>query len=643
HNPPMPIDVSLVQPACLQWHDGEPYSEAFGDIYYSRDDGLDESAYVFIANSGLPDRWKGVHQFTIGELGFGTGLNFLMTAKLWRENRRPGQTLHFLSIERFPLTANDLRTAVRRWPALTDELERLLQVYPPLIGGVHRCPLGDGLHLTLVFADVRDGLAEVKAEVDAWYLDGFDPKRNPDMWSETTLGALADISAEGATVSTFSVAGKVRRGLEAAGFQWEKVPGHGRKSQMLVARNTAAIGPGRESAWFAACPSRRRPGSALIIGAGVAGCATASTLADAGWAVTLVERGSGPASGASGTPVAAVYPVINAAANDYETFYLRAFGLFSRWMLGAPESDRYWRQTGVEHCLSRQELARRRDRLNHEPGLAEWMRLDQAAVDFCEYPRAGVLAPLAWCESLVSQCDLVTGFQVQALSAIGGQWQVSSTQGKTLTADVVVLAAGHDSTRLKVSENYPLTPAGGQVDLFPSRSGQARDAARIGDGYLIPDGQGGFWVGAAFHRGRIMDHPDARESEANRARAEGLMMAPGSIEGEPLQSWCGTRATTPDRLPLLGPVISADRFREKFADLHLGRPPEQYAPVSYLPGLFINTGHGARGMVAAAMSAEVIRSELTGEPWPLERSLRPALLAHRFVFKELRRGRVLLK
>lgn len=211
-----------------------PFSTLYGDHYFSRHDGRAETAHVFLAGNGLPERWLGEPRFTIGELGFGTGLNFLETWRQWQESRRDGQRLDFVSIEAHPLEAGSVRRALGRWPELQPLATTLLSHWP--LPNAVFISLDAQTRLMVVEADVATALADFPPEVDAWYLDGFAPARNPAMWSETVARLIVARSAEGATLASYTAAGWVRRNFEAAGFSIEKRPGFGTKRDMIVGR-----------------------------------------------------------------------------------------------------------------------------------------------------------------------------------------------------------------------------------------------------------------------------------------------------------------------------------------------------------------------------------------------------------------------
>ena len=211
----------------LTWWEGRvPVSTRFDDPYYNLDNGLAETRHVFLNGNGLPDRFK--PGFQIGELGFGTGLNFLTTVLCWDQSGQDG-TFTFTSFEAFPMAAADMAYALAAFPELTELAQELLeQITQPEI-----C-VGGGI-LRIIEGDARGTLPEWAGRADAWFLDGFSPAKNPELWEPTLLQAVADHSSPGTTAATYSAAGHVRRALEAAGFAVTRTPGFGRKRHMVQA------------------------------------------------------------------------------------------------------------------------------------------------------------------------------------------------------------------------------------------------------------------------------------------------------------------------------------------------------------------------------------------------------------------------
>ncbi len=336
---PESTDRLALEPARIDWGaDGVPRARGFDDLYYAASDGLAESRHVFLDQNDLPARFAALNagdDFVIGETGFGTGLNFLAAWRLWRERAPAQATLHFLSVEGHPLASADLARALGGWDDLAEESKLLVDAYPTCLArGLHLLKFDQGrVRLVVAFDEAVRGLeaflesghplhAAPRRGVDAWFLDGFAPARNPAMWRPELFELLRSVSAPGASFATFTAAGDVRRGLQDAGFTVEKAPGFGRKRDMLKGRLAApAPRPGAEAfpaspypdghphAWpVNADPVPAAPGARVaVVGGGLAGCHAASALAERGFTVTLLEAETTLATGGSGNAQGVLY------------------------------------------------------------------------------------------------------------------------------------------------------------------------------------------------------------------------------------------------------------------------------------------------------------------------------------------------
>ncbi len=228
----------------IEWRDGQPYASAFQDVYFSSDDGLLETEYVFIQGNHLLSRWQQANfdslnrsHFTIAETGFGTGLNFLCAAKLWLKVAPVKATLHFISTEKYPLCLQDMAKALAYWPDLNTLSQPFLTQYQALLGSTQTISLFDNrIQLTLLIGDAITRLHGIHTEIDTWFLDGFAPSKNPEMWLPALFERMAALSNAETTFATFTSAGEVRRGLMAAGFEVNKRSGFGKKREMLTGR-----------------------------------------------------------------------------------------------------------------------------------------------------------------------------------------------------------------------------------------------------------------------------------------------------------------------------------------------------------------------------------------------------------------------
>ncbi len=210
-----------------------PYSTAFGDHFYCQTDGRAECGHVFLAGNGLPERWQAGGDFTIGELGFGTGLNVCETFRQWKTQRKPGARLCFVSFELFPLNGPDIDRALSRWPELDAERQALLRLWPEQPEGIIDLDLDEATRLCVICGPALERLGASDRLFDAFYLDGFAPSRNPDMWSPALMQATHDHTRPGGSFATYAAAGFVRRNLQAAGFAVERRPGFAGKREML--------------------------------------------------------------------------------------------------------------------------------------------------------------------------------------------------------------------------------------------------------------------------------------------------------------------------------------------------------------------------------------------------------------------------
>lgn len=223
-------------PAKLEWRDGQPYASTFQDVYFSSDNGLLETDYVFLQGNALQSRWQILNtpHFTIAETGFGTGLNFLSAIKLWLEVAPATAMLHYISTEKHPLSLQDLTSALALWPTLAEFSDHLLENYEKLLQGNQALDLFQNrVCLSLLVGDATTQLRQIHGAVDAWFLDGFSPAKNPDMWQTELFQQIVRLSAVGSTFATFTSAGHVRRNLAAAGFNTQKRAGFGKKREML--------------------------------------------------------------------------------------------------------------------------------------------------------------------------------------------------------------------------------------------------------------------------------------------------------------------------------------------------------------------------------------------------------------------------
>lgn len=657
-------------PADVDWTEhSDPVSLRFDDVYYSREDGAAESRHVFLQGNNLPARWNdfGDRTFRIAETGFGTGLNFLLTWEAWLAHPAPRPKLHYVSFEKYPMHRPDLARALNGRPSLAKLAEQLLQVWPGRLPGQHRVILQEGeITLDLWWEDVNNALADMAAYgpvFDAWYLDGFAPARNDSMWQDSLYKAMSALSRPDASLATFTAAGHVRRGLQAAGFEIEKVPGFGRKRECIKGYLVAPVAtamPIQETPWDLGKPGRPSPQGALVLGAGLAGCFTAAALARRGIPVTLLESG-GLASEASGNEQGILYTRLSRKHSSLTDFALQGFRfaatlyrqMFARGDLIEGLDGKL---CGSFHQhRDKEELATLRERLAGLEDLAAVLTAEEAAELLGEvpasdgfwFPGSGWLRPPALCRALV-QHPLITlrehcGNIALRPSAAG--WEAVANDKTLGSAQHAIICTGVSATDTTAVNWLPLQAIRGQTTQLPAfaRSRQLQ-AALCHDGYISPERQGSHCIGATF---KLRDSSRDLRAEEHLENIERLATAlpqwreqleqldPIALDGR-----VGFRCASPDYLPMAGPVPDRAAFLQSYAGLRKNARLTIPQRGSFVPGLYVNTAHGSRGLASAPLAGEWIASDICSEPRPLSRELARALSPARFLIRDLSRNRL---
>jgi len=612
--------------ASLSWNEaGLPYSRDYGDVYYSRADALGESNHVFLAGNTLESRFRDPvdNRFIIGELGFGAGLNFLNTCRLWCTVAPPTACLHYLACELHPFSLEDLRRVHTHFPELAPWSTSLLDALPQHTSGLHQVELTFGQRkvcLTLLLADVAElprilG-ADCHFKVDVWFLDGFSPKTNPALWQTGLLHLLARLSHSGTTLSSYSVAADFRQQLEIAGFQWEKTPGFATKRHMLRARlakpATKAV-PNEDE---------RR---ICVIGAGLAGCSTARALARSGWNVILVDSANSLASGASGNPQGVLHfkpATVDTADNR---FNLHAFLFASRFYEGLGLPDSVWSRCGMLQLAHDAKMQKRFATLfnvgMYADEVLQVLESEQASrlaglflsLPAMHVPLAGWAAPVELCHHYCSEpgISVLTGHEVGMIDQAPGGWEIlmHSSQGEHfLHCAQVVLCTSTDVHRFIQTRHLPVIGNRGQVDVYASSSATSIGPVLCGQGYIIP-GSGGLQTigGSFFVEGARNPAEKYRLLHLTQVRAINPGLAEVLSGALPLEQRTSTRCTLADRMPVVG-AVDASRY----------------------PGLWVNVGHGSQGLARTPACAALLASLLNGTPAPLAADCIAAISPSRF-------------
>jgi len=658
--------MTITQHAQIDWDEhGNPHSRAFADVYFSSESGLDETRHVFLVQNDLRNRFGALPaggRLVIGETGFGTGLNFLCAWQLFEECARADARLHFVSVEKYPLSRDDLQRALTLWPELSRFSEPLLEQYVAVHEGFQRLVFDGGrVTLTLLIGDVLDMLPQLDGQIDAWFLDGFAPAKNPEMWTPELFAELARLAAPGSTIGTFTSTGWVRRALNAAGFKMKRTPGIGHKWEVL--RGTFIDWPQDVPKPAAAKPWFGRPApiqgqrKALVIGAGLAGCATAGSLAARGWQVSLLERHADVAQEASGNPQGVLYLKLSAHGTALSQLILSGFG-HTRRLLERLQRGTDWDACGVLQLGFNDKEAERQAQLAaaFSRELLHVLNRPEAearagitlASGGLYFPEGGWVHPPALCrfQATGANIQLMPHHDVVELRREGDLWQAWDGERLLDQAPVVVLAAAAEVKRFPPSADLPLKRIRWQITrLAQTEASQVLGTVVCAEGYIAPVRLGEHTLGASFNfksddlTPTVADHLDNLQllQEISSDLVERL--GAEHLPPEQLLGFAGFRCTSPDYLPIVGPLADRDAFLDAYAVLGKDARQVPDIPCPWLDGLYINSGHGSRGLITAPLSGELLAAWLDNEPLPLPRSVAEACHPNRFMLRGLIRGK----
>lgn len=525
-------------------------STRFGDIYFNPTDALGEIEHVFLQGNRLPHLWTETktRHFIIAETGFGTGLNCLMAWALFEQTTQPDQHLHFISVEKYPLHKTHLTQALAPFrPKLGAQIDRLLDQYPLLVQGQHRIWLSDHVTLTLIFDEAVTGFRQINTAVDAWFLDGFAPNKNPDMWSEALFEQIGRLSHTQTCFATFTAAGAVKRGLQHAGFHVEKINGFGRKRDMLIGQFTQ---------------DNQRPltlpKNVAIIGAGIAGASCAASFARRGVDVHVFEQNSAPAMGASGNSIGLINPKPSVGDTLTGTLTTDGFGFILRRLKDlSRDHDLGFLQNGTCHLANTPVKQQRFEKLlTQRKWHPDHMRLLNAteasdllgthiSYDALVYPDGGQCNPKALTQALLTHKNITKHFN----NAIQNINNIKKNYEK------IIVCSGLSAISLLVpfGKTLPLQAMRGQTTLVRFHDKTIPMGIGYG-GYCSATYTDGLaMIGATFDRTRESADILAEDDQEN---IKNFLIHCPDLGGQfdILGQWAGVRVTTPQRAPLFGHV-----------------------------------------------------------------------------------------
>ncbi|HQQ64110.1 MAG TPA: bifunctional tRNA (5-methylaminomethyl-2-thiouridine)(34)-methyltransferase MnmD/FAD-dependent 5-carboxymethylaminomethyl-2-thiouridine(34) oxidoreductase MnmC [Pseudomonadales bacterium] len=663
--------LQALQPAILRWCGDVPEAENFGDIYFSRENGLEESRYVFLDGNRLRERFLTLpsgSSFVIGETGFGTGLNFLLAWQLWQQSAPGNAQLFFISTELHPLTHRDLRRALSAWPELASLAETLLAQYPSLVPGFHWLRFPEArVTLLLLLGDANDTLPQLRDSqhqdftgnpwsVDAWFLDGFAPAKNPQLWQQTLLQSVGALSKPGTTLATFTAAGQVRRELQAQGFLVEKISGYGSKREMIVAQlaNQAAQETACDTTpWLLHPTPHQIPDHVIVTGAGLAGCHIARALAERGIRVTVLEKHANPAEEASGNPQGALHTKLSGNSAALAQFGLSSFQYATRHYQ-QPHLENHFHRCGLLQLSDAGKITgTTQDFFQQTPELLQPLDATQASAaagigldrggDWL--PQAGWAEPQAVCRQLLDHPGIVVRYDtaIADLQRIDNAWQLLDPQKKRIaSAAHVVVACANQSAVFAETAWLPLRPVRGQITYLPATHNSKKlQCVLCNEGYITPAHSAQstekiHCAGASFIPGDSDCTLRDTEQQHNLRLLAGISVPLASEwQDLPLQGRAALRSTTPDHLPLVGALPDRNHFLDTYSALQYNAKSVIGRTGNHVEGLWMFAGFGGRGLCYIPLAAELLASQLLHQPRPVARDMQMALAPGRFIIREL--------
>ena len=658
--------------------DGTPYCENFDDIYFDSESGYLQSDFVFIQKNQIFSRIQVAKKtFTVAETGFGTGLNFLLTLQAYQKAQQtlsvPLVPLHFISVEKYPLTKEQLVQSLSLFPQLQSLTTTLTDRYPecPSEGFPHNFEttfLEGQVTLTLIFEDAAHGFSALKSEenglVDAWYLDGFSPAKNPDMWSKELFSQIGRLSKEQATLTTFTVAGFVKRQLRNIGFRLEKIPAQGKKKEMMLAvmQSNPITNKG-----YHLRPRIIKPQHVSIIGGGIASACAAYALTKQGVKVTLYCKDTSLAQGGSSNAIGALYPLLHQQKDDISSFYQQAFwrakALYSEIAEQGYSFPHQW--CGLLEVSYKETLVKRQqafERLDTWPnnlihGVNAKQASDLANIDLpyggLFMPNAGWMSPQDLVKQIFNAAKKTNRLKVMTDTHITNirqivntgvnesatSWSLTSNQGE-YNASVLVICGGADAIKIEQLKALPLTATRGQVTSMKSNKQINKLSTVIcHKGYLTPENKGIHCIGATFQKNDTNISTDKADDGYNLTMLDKCLPALSSTinwqEQDISSSKARLRCMSQDHLPLVGAVPDINEHIAKYPHLAKDKNWKYSQAAPCIDNLYVLLGLGARGLCSAPLAADILAAELCNTPYPLDNQMLFNLSPNRFIIRDI--------
>ena len=640
-----------------------PVSDKFDDVYFSNQDGLAETHYVFLEGNQLWERWVNYQEayFVIAETGFGTGLNFFAVTSLFREFRQkypdsPLKHLYFISFEKYPLPLDTLQQAHLAYPQFSHLAQHLQQHWLNPIQGCYRFHF-DETTLDLWFGDIAENLPQLgdymNGKIDAWFLDGFAPSKNPDMWNEQLYQQMFRFTKPQGTFATFTAASAVRKGLENAGFDITKRKGFGKKRECLSGQKTQEKPTALSAPWFHSQPANLNKQDIAIIGGGIASLCTAISLVKRGAKITIYCEDEQTALNASGNKQGAFYPQLSDDNERNIRFYIHAFAYGHQFLQWAIQHKIEFEHEfcGVALCAYNEKAESKLDKIA-KLNLPSDLYQSLSQTELSEkvglplpfwgsfIPQGAWLAPRQLVQHAFAFLEkqgvqIKTSQKVTALSQTENGWQITTAENKTFNHEVVVLANGHKLTDFEQTQKLPLYPVRGQVSQIPTSENLLKlKTVLCYDGYLTPVDQAktSHCIGASHVRDNATREFSLTEQQENQQKIQQNIPEEWTKEVDTSGNLAriGVRCSVRDLTPMMAVVPHFSAQQTQYQNLfNLCRRKQPIEQAANYPNLYLIGALGSRGLTSAPFLGETLASLIYGEPLPMSEDLIHNLMPNR--------------
>ena len=682
---------------------GSPYSNHFNDIYFDSESGYQQSEEVFIHGNDIPARLMAASEtFTIAETGFGTGLNFLLTLQAYlkiqqeydeynnlavKENlpKKELAKLNFISVEKFPLSRSQLATSLNALPQLNDLSQLLLEQYQEIDEEIVNDSQQSNNEFQLTFLDEKVSLKVIVGDatgsfsamvashsglVDAWYLDGFSPAKNPDMWTEQLFTHIGRLSKPQANIATFTVAGFVKRHMQRVGFRVEKKSYLGNKKEILtgVFQQNPTSNKGYQHR-----PTITKPQHVSIIGGGIASACAALALTKKGVKVTLYCKDATPAQGGSSNAIGALYPLLHQQADDISLFYQQAFWhakkTYNTVIDDGFNFPHQW--CGLLEVAYKESLVKRQKKFSehntwptkliHEVSEQQASNIANLPLNYggLFMPNAGWLAPQLAVKQIIAaakatnRLTLVTHTKINSLKQKpeGGQsnWSLITNEGE-IEAEVLIVCGGAEIIDLDWINQLPFSSVQGQVTSMKTND-DIKDLSTVicHKGYLTPNTKASVngnihCIGATFNKNSISTTATDKDDEFNlnmlRKCLPDLANKVNWTEEDIVRSKARLRCMTPDHMPMVGPMPDIQKHIETYPHLAKDKNWKYHQTAPVVKNLYLMMGFGARGLCSAPLAADILTADICGTPFPVDNNMLFNLSPNRFVIRDIVRRKI---